>query len=179
MLKPLFPTMVAVAVTLMACTSNHSPRDISQLRPEWTAEIANYPKETFTQSGLREYYANSTTLDHSFAHGTQIAYLAANGAVHLWYPENREIVVGTWKTEKPVNGSQFARMCFRYPQSSFNPATRKFGGTYNCQNADQFIIYEDERAEGDLFRLETGKLPFVLSKEKVYSIDNVLAQLAQ
>lgn len=170
---------IALAAFLMGCAASDQPRDISERRAEWAAEIATYPPQTFTKDGLRAHYADTTTLDYSVSHGTQIAHLAADGTVYLWYPGNRAILRGEWKTEAPANGSAFAQICFRYGANTFNPVTQRSGGTYDCVNADLYIIYEDEYAKGDPYALSTGRLPFVLDKDRRYTFADIDRQNAR
>lgn len=166
MLKPCIHALMIFA--LASCGG--APDDISQRRPEWAAEIASFPADTFTKAGLQARYANATFLDYSVPHGTQIEHLAADGTAYLWYPGNTRIVVGRWRAEDPVGNSRFGRICFAYGPNTYNPVTRQAGGSFNCVSADAHIIYEDEYTRGDPFNLSSGQLPYVLRKDKRYTL---------
>lgn len=150
--------MLAAALLLAGCSGG------SDLRQRIKADLARYPEATFTQAGLRARYADATSLDYSVQHGTQVEYTAADGKAYLWYPGNRRVVTGEWKTITDKQGS--GQICFRYPSSSYNPATGQPGGTWSCTRAADYIWGEEEYTRGDPFNLDSGTMPFVLPREK-------------
>ena len=165
---------LAITLALSGCTSqSRSQSDVALSRAEWRAEIASYPASTFTQDGLQTRYADATILDDSVQHGSQVEYLASDGTAYLWYPGNRRIVVGQWRTHGQDRGETFGSICFRYGANTFNPATNRSGGSWNCVNGGLHIILEDQYTRGDPFQLATRHLPFVLDKDRSYTLENI------
>lgn len=104
---------------------------------------------------------NRTILFHELNHGTQIAHLAANGRVFLWYPGNRGVVSGRWRTEGRGAGR---RMCFLYGSQSRNPVTGRRGGSWRCNPFGHFWRGVKHSCAGDAFSLSSGRVPFVLPR---------------
>lgn len=136
------------------------------------ADLARYPDAAFLEQGLHARYAGATTLDYSTQHGTQIEYLSPDGKTYLWYPGNRALVVGRWRTETGQRTGS-GRICFKYPSRSFNPATKTFGGSWSCRRAADFIWGEEEYVRGDPLRLSSGQLPYILPKGKRLTFEQV------
>lgn len=125
---------------------------------------------------LRAYYHDATRVTFSPEHGTQVAYTAPDGAIHLWYPGNDVVVRGRWRlkqadrfvrsglsTEGYVSSTE---ICFVYGSNTYNPVTRAAGGSESCMPADA-PSRMGERAEGDPFKLAGSKPPFILGRERV------------
>jgi hypothetical protein len=102
--------------------------------------------------------AGYTAMTYDKGHGTQVEYLAPDGGAYL-YPLDSGIVVGAWKTE----GND---VCFRYGRNTYNPVTRKAGGSWDCTPLALHSNHVVERARGDVFGLASGKLPFQLQRER-------------
>ena len=167
-------TTLAATLALSGCTpQSRSQSDVALSRAEWRAEIASYPANTFTQDGLQIRYADATFLDDSVQHGSQVEYLASDGTAYLWYPGNQRIVVGQWRTHGPDRGETFGSICFRYGANTFNPATNRSGGSWNCVNGGLHIILEDQYTRGDPFLLASRRLPFVLHKNRSYTLEDI------
>ncbi|MEO0913327.1 MAG: hypothetical protein AAFY59_10110 [Pseudomonadota bacterium] len=127
--------------------------------------LARFSEDAFTERGLRARYAGATRRSFSDAHGTQVAYLSAGGRSYLWYPGNRRVVAGEWEVR--AGARRFAFICFRYDPGTFNPVTRRPGGAWACQRADDFLLLEREVQRGDLFALSSGRVPFVMPKRDI------------
>ena len=110
-------------------------------------------------------------MSYSEQHGTQIGYTSRDGAAYLWYPGNRRVVTGEWKTI--TDNAGFGRICFRYGRDTFNPVTRVAGGDWACTPAAYFIRIETGYARGDLFNLRSGRLPFILPRGDRLSFSDV------
>ena len=132
--------------------------------------MASYPASTYTQAGLTKRYSGATFLDYSVQHGTQVEYLSPNGVAYLWYPGNAKIVSGQWKVEGPSSGSKYARLCWKYGANTYNPVTQTRGGSFNCVPANRHILAEEEYTRGDPLNLSSGRVPFVLKREREYSL---------
>ena len=113
------------------------------------------------ESVAATYLANKTVRTYSSFHGNQIEYFSPNGRAYLWYPGNRRPVPSFWKL-RPNNNRY--EICFKYPTSSYNPATKDYGGYWECQDLAIYAKRIVEIADTDLFKLATGRLPFRLSQ---------------
>jgi hypothetical protein len=107
-------------------------------------------------------------------HGQQVYYMAPDGLEYLWYPGNRGIVLGRWKTEQSANGD-FANICFKYATHTYNPVMDTQGGSWECVPAVLHIYQEDASIEGDIFGLATSGLPFPMPTD---GVDRSFAELA-
>ncbi|MEM7506330.1 MAG: hypothetical protein AAF415_06260 [Pseudomonadota bacterium] len=130
-----------------------------------------------------------TSITNSRQHGPQVEYATKDGRVFLWYPGNEQIVPGEWKTRinpdflstKLSNGNtqvtrrstlqsgriytSVADICYRYGANTYNPATKKRGGTWECQLAAFALPRSNQTIAGDPFELENRTdVPFVTEK---------------
>lgn len=93
--------------------------------------------------------------------------MSKDGAVFLWYPGNRVVVVGRWAIESYPNQPGAARICFQYGANTFNPATGRGGGSPNCFPAGLLSRLVIDRAGGDVFGLSRSQTPpFVLTPQR-------------
>lgn len=103
--------------------------------------------------------------------GYQIEYYSPDGHAYLWYPGNDKPVVGTYdlrQSMEPLNifgDKAGVVICFNYGPESYNPSTGKVGGE-ECQSAYAFIAAIRGKRQGDVFKLMSGALPFVMTKDK-------------
>jgi len=104
--------------------------------------------------------AGKTYLSFSRGHGFQVNYLA-KGRAWLWYPGNTTVVPEEWKTDT-ISGTK--AICWRHPSDSYNPVTRKSGGSYACESmslAQKTIVAS---LSGDPFNLRSGAVPYRLDR---------------
>lgn len=94
-------------------------------------------------------------------HGTQIEYYASNGVAYLWYPGNSRPVRSIWRIK--LDDGRY-KVCAKYPTSAYNPITRQRGGNWRCEDLATYASTIKEIQTTDIFRLSTGRLPFVLPK---------------
>ncbi|MGR3481494.1 hypothetical protein [Salipiger marinus] len=104
---------------------------------------------------------DTTYLSFSRAHGFQVNYLAPEGKAWLWYPGNRLGVPEDYKRD--VVAGQEA-MCWRHPPNSFNPVTRKQGGTFACESLALARSTVVSALPADPFALQTGRVPYTLDR---------------
>ncbi|WP_143145772.1 hypothetical protein [Devosia enhydra] len=117
--------------------------------------LSSFP--ALAQSSL----VNKTQLFFGPGHGTQVEYLAKGGTSYLWYPGNRVILRGDWKTE----GN---RICFRYGANTYNPVTGQRGATWSCQLLSEHRRFMTESRTGDVLGLAgRDKPPFTLDSRQV------------
>ena len=104
----------------------------------------------------RSSICGKTVFFYENAHGNQVEYFAPDGFAYLWYPGNRVSVPSQWKIEPSLLGNA-AQICFKYPNRSYNPVTKKFGGKWECR---PFFLFEsnmnDTKLSGDVFGLSLG-----------------------
>ncbi len=103
----------------------------------------------------------TTVLFYNQAHGVQVEYYSKNGRSYLWYPGNPRSLQGKWK--KKMDGKL---ICFSYPSYSYNPVTKERGGDWKCRLTRDFERNVTQACGGDVFRLASGKIPFVLKKSR-------------
>jgi len=114
--------------------------------------------------------SNLTVMTYSPGHGTQVEYYDSSNHTFLWYPGNRVVLPGQWKTKG-------ADICFRYGPNTYNPATGARGAVWECmpQSLSQSTVVET--AKGDVFGLsQRTRVPFSLPKRRT-SIDALAARL--
>lgn len=100
---------------------------------------------------LRDFLADTTIKTYSAAHGTQFAYLAADGTETLVYPGNTLPVLGAWDVRVRSDGRQ--SFCVQFGSDSYNPVTKRFGGQWECRPLENFLAVVDEIYDGDVLRL--------------------------
>jgi hypothetical protein len=108
-------------------------------------------------------------------HGTQIEYLAADGRAFLWYPGNKVVLSGNWRTEtepRTVTDRSkerhftVASLCFRYKTTRINPQTGESGANWSCTPSLFYLRRKKEEVTGDVFGLSRqGAPPFILDRE--------------
>ena len=143
---------------------------------------------TWTSNDIKTFLASKTRRTSDQVHGTQVSFATPNGQSYLWYPGNKVVLAGRWKTEDHTievrkGGSIVARktqprVCYDYGPNTYNPATGK-GGGWECTNFINLRFAGGENTPGDVFGLSRRKaVPFVLSKEPA-TIDSLKARLKQ
>ena len=127
---------------------------------------------------MKKKLANRTIIERQGAHGWLAEYSTEDGRVFMWYPGNRKVMPGFWKVESvPVTlrNQSFStiHICFQYP-TGYNYVENKPGKNWDCWPASESIAYPENRKnnnglevrEGDVFNLQTGKIPFVLKRNQ-------------
>lgn len=100
---------------------------------------------------IAEKLSGKTIRTSSHAHGSQYEYFSPDGRTYLWYPSNRRIVQGEWK-------SGFTRICFRYGPNTYNPVTKQDGGKWDCRKFWRWSLVVKDRFDGDPFGLAESPL---------------------
>jgi len=122
---------------------------------------------------IRRRYSDATLVTRDNAHGWQAEYTSADGQAYLWYPGNRTVVQGTWRTrvrEQPIRNVGLARtveICFAYAGAS-NPVTGSGPDQEECSQAGLMLtggMIKVERRPGDAFQLADGTIPYVLDAQ--------------
>lgn len=133
------------------------------------------PGETLAIKLSDRGFAGKTVMTYSRQHGTQVEYVAPDGRAFLWYPGNLTIVPSLWKIED--RGIIFEnRICGKYPSTSYNPATARHGGSWECRPVSRQPVMDF--AEGDVFNLSRRRLvPFRLPPQST-SIERLQKQSA-
>ena len=161
--------ILALAVGAAGCTPDvQIPEPVKQIRyaPKVLSRI-EYPT---TQEAI---WQNMTVLTHDEVHGPQVAYHSGDGRVFLWYPGNAQVLLGRYElrtadmgiTFNGIRMSDVTRLCYKYGAGTFNPATGRAGGDWDCLPEGMGSFTVRERMRGDPFRLsKRGPVPFVLPK---------------
>lgn len=172
-----FASSVLVAA-ISACASTQTKQTLK------LTSDGRYVFPTIERS-FRNTLVDRTVFFSGGGHGTQVEYFANDGRAYLWYRGNRASVPSNWKTASPSNGDipgppipitqGDVAICFQYPSRSYNPATKTFGGEWQCRSS--FLFAENIVAilEGDLFNLSSGRLPAVMPKDRALTVDQVLS----
>ncbi len=107
-------------------------------------------------------------------HGTQVEYYASNGKSYLWYAGNSRVVVGDWLVQ--ASGTSNPKLCHRYGANTYNPVTKKSGGSLECSpapNSDTDIL------KGNPFNLKAGSTPLVIPDRGRYYPEHFAKWLGQ
>lgn len=133
--------------------------------------------DTLSYDETKAIFAGQTTMSYDSAHGTQVEYLSPNGSTHLLYPGNTVIVKGQWKLNRTDEQGVFD-LCFRYPGNSYNPATGRPGGQWECQVAGFYYQGLSELKAGDFLGLARSSTPpFILSAKKTTIMELITQRL--
>jgi|TARA_R100000455_G_scaffold18414_1_gene9057 hypothetical protein len=118
------------------------------------------------------YLANKTIRTFTGFHGNQIEYFSPKGRAFLWYPGNRGTVRSLWMLRQKDGRYD---ICFKYPTNSYNPATKDYGGNWECQDLAIYARRVVEVSDADIFRLSTGRVPFRLEPSDLnfYDLKNI------
>jgi hypothetical protein len=101
-------------------------------------------------------FSGKTVLGYETSHGNQIEFLDVDGRCFLWYPGNRMILPGLWKT----HGKNIA---FRYGRETYNPVTGgQRGGQWDTRPLEVWASTIIDVHPGDPCRLASLVLPYVL-----------------
>lgn len=103
-------------------------------------------------------YKNRTIVYYGGGHSVQVEYYSPKGRAYLWYPGNRRSVPGKWK----ISGSN---ICFTYGTNTYNPVTKRKGrAAFRCSPITRHANSKKYACSGDVFKLKTGRLPYVLKR---------------
>lgn len=122
----------------------------------------------FRKASFDQMFRGRTSMSADPCHGEQIEYNAPDGKAYLWYGTNADVVVGEWAIvsdegdprvvalNRFKNGDPVPKYCQRYQGNTYNPATKKRGGRWEC--IDVFLLTRGRAAsaEGDVFGLSEG-----------------------
>ncbi|MGE0742225.1 MAG: hypothetical protein AB7O98_12870 [Hyphomonadaceae bacterium] len=109
-------------------------------------------------------------------HGAQFEYYAPDGTAYLWYPGNKISVASAWHVEGERTAHEDTRkLCFVYGPRIYNPVTQEWGGRPECEPVRKAMLFVQESAAGDVFKLERGTVPWVLIGQSQHTITQVLS----
>lgn len=144
-------------------------------------------REAVTVQDVRAAMSDSTMLTYDEVHGSQAVFATRDGKVYLWYPGNAVVLEGRWKPEpfatefmdkgRLVRRLEQSKICFSYPVSSFNPATRQRGGGWECMPFEAYRPGVKEWKDGDVLGLRGRKdAPFALPMERT-TLDSLRSRI--
>jgi hypothetical protein len=127
-------------------------------------------------------FKNRTRVRFDKSHGNQIIYTTDDGRAFLVYPGNPVVLRGNWlvctatygilNKEKEKIYFPYAKVCFRYDTLGRNPATGVRGDKWECAPAGLVKKSVVDSREGDVFNLQSMRLPhftFSLSNKQTLS----------
>lgn len=175
--KTTLAILLLVGISVSGCNStSKSKRDPNQSGiHQALLSGKKFDQHYFDTDAFRGFVTNRTLLFYEPQHGTQVELHAATGQTYLWYPGNSVVVAGEWKVQQNPNltlssgGSTkpSPEICFRYPETSFNPVTKKSGGDWQCRVSIAYGVNLKENRQGDVFNLaKQPTVPFVLPKSQ-------------
>lgn len=134
-----------------------------QSSPDATVSVRQAIAEVSARENRFPSYpqAGKTYLTFTLAHGFQVNYLGNEGRGYLWYPGNHSVVREQFKRDI-VRGRQ--ALCWRHPENSRNPVTRKVGGGFVCESLEFAQRTVVTAIDGDFFNLRSGRVPSVLDR---------------
>ena len=129
-------------------------------------------REDVTAAQARAFLVDKTRLSFSPQHGPQVSYSRPDGAIFLWYPGNAVVLQGRWEIRETITDYQLLRslksadVCFQYGANTYNPATGRRGGGFNCMPLRVLQLVHKEALPGDVFGLARRPAPpFILGRE--------------
>lgn len=137
-------------------------REESGMRPE---------KKLMGLDEAKAAFVGTTRNVKAYQFGTQISYLAPDGAAYLWFPGNPVVLRGRWSFRetggfRPYAGKPVSEtsLCFEYGPQTANAWSRQRGGI-ECALAGTRARMTLESASGDVFGLsDRTSVPFVLTR---------------
>lgn len=105
-------------------------------------------------------------------HGNHVFYYGSDGTAYLWYPGNSHALQTRWSVEPTPPGSPAShKLCYIYPKSS-NPVSRRVyqDGDKECESTAGFFSQTQESMPGDVLRLASGAVPFVLQAKARFTL---------
>lgn len=142
--------------------------------------ISLSPAYAETVQSLNSSLSGQTVHWYDKSHGNQIEYLAENGRMYLWYPNNRRVVQGAWKVQPGktcgpdsegylrCTSSRKPDLCFKYPSKTRNPVTGQTGGSWECLPWQYHRKALVGMKSGDVFNLALSrKVPFRLKRKRM------------
>ena len=118
--------------------------------------IKGWPDERL-EAELKNAESGKTKLIFQRGHGVYVEYTAPDGNLRMWYPNNINVVKGSWGV-RTINGG--VRTCFTY-RNAINPITQVFEPT-ECVLPEQTLSGGDvlQSWDGDVFGLMENRIPY-------------------
>lgn len=134
------------------------------------------------RDGFTERNVGKTVITYVDGLGTQAVYFAPSGGLHLWSSAADNTQGGDWKYDvlatgqattyqgagginHPVQELETAwGVCFRYRDANDEILRRPEGGDWNCALLGDYEALIVDRAQGDIFSLQSGKVPAAMPK---------------
>lgn len=148
--------LIVAAGTLAACTVETGPD----------------PRDTFSERNV-----GKTVITYVPELGTQAVYIAPQGTFHVWSSAQPPVQTGDWKYEILATGNATTYqgagginypveeletawgVCYRYVNAAGEIIRRPEGGDWNCALLPDYEALIIDRANGDIFNLQSGQPP--------------------
>ena len=133
----------------LAVASMHKQADVRRQIKGWSNEQL--------ATALNQSVSGKTKLIFQAGHGVYVEYTAPDGALRMWYPNNKGVVKGSWGVRAV---KRKIRACFTY-RDAVNPLTQVYEPT-ECVSPEQTLGGGDviHAWDGDVFRLMNDKIPY-------------------
>jgi hypothetical protein len=159
--------MLCGVAALAGCTTtpiggSGAPIESATAADQGDSKFFLYPWQMSVEKAKATFVGRTRVISAS-SYGSQVAYMAPDGMVYLWFPGNRVILPGRWTFER---GSflfeNWVNLCFQYGPGTVNAWTRRDTGK-ECSPAEARARLIQDSAEGDVFGLSRkSEVPFVL-----------------
>ncbi|MEM1300770.1 MAG: hypothetical protein AAGH68_15980 [Pseudomonadota bacterium] len=134
------------------------------------------------RDGFSERNVGRTVITYVDGLGTQAVYLQPSGGLHLWSSAGDNAQSGDWKYDVLATGAATTYqgagginhpvqeletawgVCFRYRDANGEILRRPEGGDWNCALLADYEALIIDRAQGDIFSLQSGKVPGPMPK---------------
>jgi hypothetical protein len=109
------------------------------------------------RAALTDSLSDRSKLIFQPGHGVFVEYTAPDGQLRMWYPNNVDVVKGSWGIRSTKSG---VKPCFRYKEA-VNPVTNVYEPT-ECPSAVQTLSEATvlKQWKGDVFSLMSDRIPY-------------------
>ena len=133
------------------------------------ADETEFAGEVIRNATFPVLFSGRTLMSSDPCHGEQVEYYAPDGKAYLWYGDNANIVQGEWEIVTDSSDPRFIHggkvqgkgrqppYCQRYGANTYNPATKKRGGGWECLPVFLIVKNKVRSADGDVFGLSQSQ----------------------
>ena len=162
---------LAIWLVLSGCAPGNSYKKMSA---EWDQREREYAERIAAQRHVFPDYpkVGTTYLHFDPQHKFQVEYYESRSRTWLWYGGNDVALPADWELRfqitsedgTPLTGNFRNRICWRYGQNTYNPATKQSGGQFDCTLLVNSLNLTVGALAGDPFDLASGNVPYVRQK---------------
>lgn len=166
-----FVIYLVALMLAQAAPASSVPPSVPSLQPKEAGQlaVAGMKKQAQTAKAIKGRSAEQLAADleaalsgkskliYQAGHGVYVEYTAPDGQLRMWYPNNLNVVKGSWGV-RTVKGK--VRACFHY-RNAVNPVTEVYEPT-ECVSPVQTLSESDviKSWSGDAFGLMSDRIPY-------------------